>query len=77
VPNGECPSNEGDSQPRNGRCVSERARVAGVPDQLVLKRHRDLEGPRAKPTLPGVGPLEDVEWGVLETGGRLSFIRKH
>jgi uncharacterized membrane protein YcaP (DUF421 family) len=25
----------------------------------------------------GIGSLEEVEWGVLETDGRLSFIRKH
>jgi hypothetical protein len=49
VPSGERASNEGDRRRRNGRCVSERAGIAGVPDQLALKRHRDLEGRERSP----------------------------
>jgi hypothetical protein len=64
--------------------------MADVPDAIVLKRDRDLEGrqtdiwvPRvvmalvaAKARASQIASLEDVQWAVFEPTGAISFIPK-
>lgn len=61
---------EGDSLDL-GRGVHE---AKGVPEAAVRPAARDVESARAdrRP----VAHIEDVEWGVLETSGQISFIPK-
>ena len=49
----------------------------GRPIERNLRRNRiTTEEVAAAARLQGIASLDDVRWGVLETGGQLSFIRK-
>jgi len=59
--------------------------VSQVPDTIVLRRDRDL-GPRRNGLTEGevaeemraqqIASVEDVQWGILESNGTMSFIPK-
>jgi uncharacterized membrane protein YcaP (DUF421 family) len=49
----------------------------GAPVMKNLDRNRiTVDELRAAARLEGIARLADVEWAVLETGGRISFIEK-
>ena len=49
----------------------------GRPIERNLRRNRiTTDEVAAAARLQGIGSLEEIRWGVLETGGQLSFIRK-
>jgi uncharacterized membrane protein YcaP (DUF421 family) len=50
----------------------------GKPIERNLKRERlTLEDIAESARLQGIGSLDDVAWGVLETSGTISFIKKN
>lgn len=51
---------------QDGKCLEQNLRRERVTPAEVLKSARSQ----------GIGKLEDVQWGILETSGEFSFIKK-
>ena len=56
--------------------------MADAPDGIVLRRHRDLEGRRwhvhvrrGLIAVVTLASLAQVEWAILETSGKVTFIQ--
>jgi uncharacterized membrane protein YcaP (DUF421 family) len=64
--------------------------VADIPDTIVLKRDRDLEGRRneiwvrrmtsddvaEEMRMQQIASFDEVQWAIVENNGQISFVKK-